>query len=97
MPAYMIVTAHVKDRARAIADDATPTAALIARHGGHYIVRAPGAELLEGSFGAGASVVVSQFPDRATLDAFWNDPEYQPLKIARQPHADVNILVVEAP
>jgi uncharacterized protein (DUF1330 family) len=97
MPAFMIVTVKVHDRQRFLSDYGAPTADLMERFGGKYVVRAPGAVSLEGGFGEGHSVVVSQWPDRASLDRFWNSPEYRALKAIRQPLADANILVVEQP
>jgi uncharacterized protein (DUF1330 family) len=97
MAAYMIVFARVKDRARFLEEYGKPTAALIGKFGGRYVVRAPGAQAIEGGYGDGASVVVSEWPDRAALERFWNSPEYAPLKAVRQPLADVDIVVVEQP
>lgn len=100
MPAYMIVVAKVHDRARFIEDYGKPTAALISRFGGRYVVRAPGAVAIESALsgaGNGCSIVVSEWPDKAAIEAFWSSPEYAHLKAVRQPLADVDVLVVEQP
>lgn len=97
MAAYMIVFAQVKDRQRFVADYAAPTAALIAKHGGEYVLRAPGVESLEGGLFAGASTVISRWPDKAAIRRFWESPEYEALKAARQSLAEAHVMIVEEP
>ncbi len=97
MAAFMIVVARVKQREAFLAAYALPAAELVARHGGRYLVRAPGAVALEGQYGAGASIVISEWPDRAAIERFWNCPDYQPLKAAREGLAEVDVLVIEQP
>jgi uncharacterized protein (DUF1330 family) len=97
MPAYMVIFARIKDRARFLEEYGKPAAELVAHMGGRYVVQAPGAVSFEGNYGDGASVVVSEWPDRAAVERFWNSPEYAVLKAARQPLADVDVLVVEQP
>ncbi|MGB3753345.1 MAG: DUF1330 domain-containing protein [Parerythrobacter sp.] len=96
MPAYMIVTARIADREGFIAGYGKRAAALVEQFGGRYVLRAPGAELLEGDFGAGASMVISEWPDRAALDRFWNSPEYAEAKKLRDGIAEVQVLAIEA-
>lgn len=97
MAAYMIVFARVKDRQRFVTEYAAPTAALIEGFGGEYVVRAPGVESLEGGLFDGASAVISKWPDKAAIRRFWDSPEYQVLKAARQPLAEAHVMIVEEP
>lgn len=97
MPAYMIVTASIADRDAFIAGYGAAAAKLVAQFGGKYVLRGPGAELLEGDFGAGASMVISEWPDKAAAHAFWNSPEYAEAKNLREGIADVQVLLIEAP
>lgn len=97
MPAYMIVTAAIRDRDAFIAGYGAAAAALIPQFGGEYLLRGPGAECLEGSFGEGASMVISKWPDRAAIRAFWNSPEYAEAKKLREGLADVQVLVIDGP
>ena len=96
MPAYMIVTAKIADRDAFIHGYGAAAGKLVERFGGRYVLRGPGAELLEGDFGAGASMVVSEWPDKAAVRAFWNSPEYAEAKALRDGIADVQVLVIEA-
>ena len=96
MPAYMIVTASISDRERFIEGYGKAAGALVEKFGGKYILRGPGAELLEGNFGDGASMVISQWPDKAAVHAFWNSPEYQEVKKLREDISDCQVLLIEA-
>ena len=97
MPAYMIVTAKIADRDAFIQGYGAAAGALVAKFGGRYILRGPGAELLEGEFGDGASMVISEWPDKDTAKAFWNSPEYAEAKKLREGIADCQVLLIEAP
>ena len=97
MPAYMIVTASIKDRDRFIAGYGAAAGKLVAQFGGKYVLRGPGAELLEGDFGDGASMVISEWPDKHAAKAFWQSPEYAEAKKLRAGIADCQVLLIEAP
>jgi uncharacterized protein (DUF1330 family) len=97
MPAYMIVSAQIQDRERFINGYGKTAGALVARFGGRYLLMAPGAELLEGDFGDGASMVISEWPDKEAAKAFWNSPEYAEAKKLREGIADCQVLLIEAP
>lgn len=96
MPAYMIVTAKIADRDAFINGYGTAAAKLVEQFGGKYVMRGPGAELLEGDFGDGASMVISEWPDKAAAKAFWNSPEYAEAKKLRAGIADCQVLLIEA-
>jgi uncharacterized protein (DUF1330 family) len=96
MPAYMIVTAKIADRDAFINGYGAAAAKLVAQFGGKYVLRGPGAELLEGGFGDGASMVISEWPDKDAAKAFWNSPEYAEAKKLREGVADCQVLLIEA-
>ncbi|OBX17829.1 hypothetical protein A9995_14275 [Erythrobacter sp. QSSC1-22B] len=97
MPAYMIVTAKIADREAFIAGYGKQAGALVEQFGGRYVLRGPGVELLEGEFGDGASMVMSEWPDKAAARAFWNSAEYATVKKLREGIADCQVLLIEAP
>jgi uncharacterized protein (DUF1330 family) len=97
MTAYMIITATITDRAAFIAGYGAVAADLVAKFGGKYVLRGPGAQLLEGGFGEGASMVISEWPSKAVALAFWNSPEYGQAKLLRAGVAECQVLLIEAP
>jgi uncharacterized protein (DUF1330 family) len=97
MPAYMIITAQLHDREKFIAGYGKAAAALVTRYGGRYVLRGgAAATLLEGSWGNGAAVLISEWPDLDTLQRFWNSEDYREVKRLREGLADVQVLAVES-
>lgn len=94
MTAWMIITARIHDREAFIAGYGPAAAKLVAQFGGRYVIRAPGAALLEGEGMDGASVVVSEWPSRAAAEAFWNSAEYAEVRKLRDGLADVQVMLV---
>ena len=68
--------------------------AIIAAHGGRYLVRGGAAELLEGE-GALRRQILLEFPTLADLRAFYDTPEYQPLKAPRQRAGNGRLVAIE--
>jgi uncharacterized protein (DUF1330 family) len=95
MSAYMIVFAKIHDRERFINDYGIPTAKLIGEYGGEYVLRGPGVESLEGGLFDGASAVISKWPSKDAIKAFWNSNAYAKLKAARQPVSEAHVMIVE--
>ena len=68
--------------------------ALIAKHGGRYIVRGGLGETLEGPM-EDRRIVILEFPDTAAAKRFWDDPEYAPVKGLRTGAAELAVTLVE--
>ena len=68
--------------------------AIIAAYGGRYLVRGGACEVLEGGAPPHRRVVL-EFGTMAGLKAFWDSPEYRPLRALRERNADSHIVAVE--
>ena len=95
--AYMIIFAKISDRTAFLEGYSKATAPLVEKFGGRYIMRAPGGKLFEGVWGDGASAAISEWPDEAAINAFWNSPEYAEAKKLREDISDVQVMVITAP
>ena len=97
MPAYMIITAQLHARERFVEGYGKAAAALVQQFGGRYVFRGSGgAALLEGKWGEGAAVLISEWPDMKTLRSFWDSDEYAEVKRLREGLADVQVIAVES-
>ncbi len=100
MPAYMIVTAKIHDRDAFISGYGAAAAKLVTQFGGKYVLRGPGAVLLEGvdsTIFDGASMVISEWPSMDAAHEFWHSSEYSEIKKLREGIADCQVLLIEAP
>jgi uncharacterized protein (DUF1330 family) len=68
--------------------------AVIAAHGGRFLVRGGAMSVLEGEVSPGRRVIL-EFPDRAALQAFYDSPEYAPLIALRQRAARGTLIAVD--
>ena len=82
MPAYLYATLDVTDPV-AYEQYRQKVPALIAAHGGRYLVRGGATEVLEGNAQPLRQVIL-EFPDMAKLKAFYSSPDYQLLVTVRQ-------------
>ena len=80
MPVYLIFTFNVADEER-FAPYRQAVGPLIRRHEGQVLAADSNATVLEGA-GHQANVVL-RFPSQEDAMAFYNDPDYQPLKQLR--------------
>ena len=93
MPAYMIVNIDVQNP-KLLEEYRAKVPALIQKHGGEYLVRGGNFVVVEGDWRP-SRLVLFRFPDMAALQAFYNDPEYQPLKDLRERAAKTDMIFVE--
>jgi uncharacterized protein (DUF1330 family) len=93
MAVIMIATQRVKDW-DLLAEYRKGAGPVVRRHGGELIGRSNAPECLHGE--GADSVVVFRFPDRAAVDAWLADPDYQPLKRIRDQAVDMNLMLIDA-
>ena len=93
MSAFIIADITVTDR-EGFEKYRQAVPAVIAAHGGRYVVRGAPRMLLEGD-PAPSRLVILEFPDMARLQAFWSSADYAPLKTLRQNSSTCRIEAVE--
>lgn len=93
MAVYMILDITVNDMDR-YQEYVRQVPAIIERHGGRYLVRGGATLVLEGSWEP-ERIVVLEFPDAESAQAFATDPDYAPLLAIRHEAATSNLIAVE--
>ena len=93
MSCFMIVQARITDRDKFAAYTAV-VPALVARFGGRYRVLGGATTLLEGQWPE-CKTVLSEWPDRASAQRFWDSPEYRAAVSLREGAGEFSIVLVE--
>jgi uncharacterized protein (DUF1330 family) len=93
VPAYVIADVDVTDPER-YGDYTERTPALIARHGGRWVVRGGATRVLEGGWNPGRIVVI-EFPSVAAALGWFESNDYQEIAAIRREASTARILVVE--
>ncbi|GGJ53066.1 D-fructose-6-phosphate amidotransferase [Sphingopyxis bauzanensis] len=94
MKCYLFGNVAVTDPER-FADYLEKVPAIIARHGGRYIVRGGAVYPLEGELGV-RRMVMLEFESRAAAQAFYDGEDYAPLKKLRMETSESQIMFVDA-
>jgi uncharacterized protein (DUF1330 family) len=89
MPAYFVVQGTISDETQ-FQKYREAVVPFIARFGGKLIARYGKVEVLEGAHDD-RPVVMFEFPDMAAIHAFWDAPDYGPIKKLRDGIATLNI------
>ena len=93
MSVYLIVDSDVKDK-KAHAEYRENVPAIVHKHGGEYLVRGGEFEIIEGDWRP-VRLIVLRFPDRGSVKALFNDPDYAPYKALRHKIASTRIVMVD--
>ena len=94
MPAYFIVDQLEVTDPEGMKPYLAGVAATIQQHGGRFLVRGGACEVKEGGW-TPRRVIVLEFRDMATLKAWYDSPEYTPLKEIRLACSRSNAIMVE--
>lgn len=92
MAAYLMVQSTIADEKK-FQKYREAVVPLIVKFGGKLLIRAGKVEVLEGQPDE-RPMVVFEFPSMEAVHAFWNSPEYVPVKAIRQGAATLNICAV---
>jgi uncharacterized protein (DUF1330 family) len=93
MAAYAIVNVEITDSA-GFAEYRKLVPASIAEFGGRFLTRGGVTEVLEGEW-IPNRLVILEFPDVATIKAWYHSPEYQKLAELRKRTATSDFVVIE--
>jgi uncharacterized protein (DUF1330 family) len=93
MPVYVFANVKITDPA-GFAEYQKLVPATIAEFGGRYLVRGGTTQVLEGEW-TPHRVIVLEFPDVATIQAWYQSPAYQQLLQLRQRTASTDFVIIE--
>jgi uncharacterized protein (DUF1330 family) len=93
MAAYVIADVEVTDRA-GYAEYTQKVPATISSYGGRYLARGGATEVLEGVWQPKRCVIL-EFPSMVELKAWWESPEYRPLRELRERTAKSSLIATE--
>ncbi|SNT72506.1 DUF1330 domain-containing protein [Paracoccus seriniphilus] len=93
MPAYVVsmMSIHDVETYRKYADRTPP---LVRKHGGRFLTRGEAFTCVEGNDYDGRLVIL-EFPSRADVEAWFNDPEYQEAMVFRQAASTMHYLLLQ--
>ena len=93
MAAYLVANVDIFDNV-GYEEYRQKVPATIAAYGGRYLARGGITEVLEGTALPGRCVLL-EFPSMARLKAWWDSPEYKPLRGIRERSAKTYLFVTE--
>lgn len=94
MSVYLIADIEVTDDGW-VPEYAAHVHDIVARHGGRYLSRSGKVETLEGDAPPSTLIAIIEFPDRAAVHAFAQDPDYAPYLAARREGSVSRLRVID--
>jgi uncharacterized protein (DUF1330 family) len=93
MPAYYIAEHIITDPAK-FEEYRVKVGPMIAKHGGRYLTKGGSHKFPERAHWKPERVVIIEFPDMASLDAWYNSAEYRPLFALRKQSTSEQDMVI---
>ena len=93
-PAYMISFLRIHDFETHSREYMPYSVPIVEKHGGKPFIISDDVESLEGNLPEGRLVIL-EFPSKEHAEAFYNDPDYQPLKAIRKKTMESDMAIVE--
>jgi len=93
MPAYVISMMSIHDP-EVYSQYTALTPPLVKKYGGKFLTRGEEVSCMEGTSYEGRMVLL-EFPDKASIEAWFADPEYQEAMKFRHASSTMNLLMVQ--
>ena len=93
MSAYLIVEHIITDAAK-FEEYRVKVGPMIAEHGGRYLTKGGSHKMPEGGHWKPERVVIIEFPDTGSLNAWYSSPEYEPpLALRKERTSNLDMLI----
>jgi uncharacterized protein (DUF1330 family) len=83
MPAYVVAAHRINDPGK-FEEYKSKIGPMVGKYGGRYLTRGDNLRMLEGGYWTPERVVIIEFPNMASLNAWYTSAEYQPLVTLRK-------------
>jgi uncharacterized protein (DUF1330 family) len=93
MSAYMVIRARI-DNPDAFSRYAKVVPALVKKYGGQYRVMGGPITVLEGEWPEGWTVVISEWPDKAAAEKFWQSEDYRQAISLRENTGEFEVILL---
>jgi uncharacterized protein (DUF1330 family) len=83
MPAYLVAE-HIITNPAQFEEYLTKVGPMLAKYGARYLTKGAGFKMPEGGHWTPERVVIIEFPDMDSINAWYSSAEYQPVKALRK-------------